>query len=159
MAERKPLTDKRQILVSAPLHGSEPMFCVRRPFTHCEKVQGVSLVLHVPLRGESECFQYEAVTVCVTKRRSGWACIGNPKVEQETIEGTHAQETPGHQRRPTTQHEVQGSNPPIRALYMQRAKIPQTHHTTPCATIAPGADKPARHPPRAQQVPSQHTHN
>ena len=24
----------------------------------------------------------------VAKRRSGWACIGNPKVEQETIEGT-----------------------------------------------------------------------
>ena len=28
-----------------------------------------------------------------TKRRSNWACIGNPKLEQETIEGTHAQET------------------------------------------------------------------
>ena len=35
------------------------------------------------------------------KRRSGWACIGNPKLEQETIEGTHARETPAHQRRPT----------------------------------------------------------
>ena len=38
----------------------------------------------------------------VTKRRSSWACIGNPKPEQETIEGTHAQETPAYQRRPTT---------------------------------------------------------
>ena len=25
----------------------------------------------------------------VTKRRSSWACIGNPKPEQETIEGAH----------------------------------------------------------------------
>ena len=50
-----------------------------------------------------------------------------------------------------------GSNPPIRALYMQLAEIPPIHHTTPCATIAPGADKPARYPPRAraQQVPAQ----
>ena len=30
---------------------------------------------------------------CVTKRRSSWACIGNPNPEQETIKGTHAQET------------------------------------------------------------------
>ena len=29
----------------------------------------------------------------VTKRRSSWACIGNPNPEQETIKGTHAQET------------------------------------------------------------------
>ena len=29
----------------------------------------------------------------VTKRRSSRACIGNPKPEQETIKGTHAQET------------------------------------------------------------------
>ena len=42
---------------------------------------------------------------------------------------------------------------------MQIAKIPHTHHTTPRATSAPGADKPARHPPRAQQVPAQRTHN
>ena len=86
------------------------------------------------------------VGTIVTKRRSGWTCIGNPKLEQETIEGTHARETPAYQRRPTTLHEVQGSKPPIRALYMQLAMIPRTHHTTPCATIAPGADKPARHP-------------
>ena len=39
---------------------------------------------------------------------------------------------------------------------MQLAKIPHTHKTTPRATSAPGADKPARHPPRAQQ-PSAHT--
>ena len=45
----------------------------------------------------------------VTERRSGWACTGHPKLEQETIEGTHARETPAHQRRPTTLHEVQGT--------------------------------------------------
>ena len=53
-----------------------------------------------------------------SKRRSSWACIGNPNPEQETIEGTHAQETPAYQRRPTTLHAAQGNNPPIRALYM-----------------------------------------
>ena len=31
--------------------------------------------------------------VFYTKRRSSRACIGNPKPEQETIKGTHAQET------------------------------------------------------------------
>ena len=52
------------------------------------------------------------VRACVTKRRSSWACIGNPKPEQETIKGTHAQETSAYQRRPTSQHAAQGSNPP-----------------------------------------------
>ena len=41
--------------------------------------------------------------LCVTKRRNSWACIGNPNPEQETIKGTHAQETSAYQRRPTTQ--------------------------------------------------------
>ena len=50
-------------------------------------------------------------TVVVTKRHSSWACIGNPKLEQETIECTHAQETPACQRRPTTLHEGRGSKP------------------------------------------------
>ena len=76
-----------------------------------------------------------------------------------TIEGTDEQETPADQCRLTTLHEGQGSNPPIRAPYMQLARIPHTHQTTPRATRAPGADKPARHPPRAQQVPAQRTHN
>ena len=66
------------------------------------------------------------------KRRNSWACRGNPKLEQETIKGAHAQETPAYQRRPTTLHEVQGSNPPIRALYMQLAKMPHTHVVAPC---------------------------
>ena len=61
-----------------------------------------------------------AAASVVTKRRSSWACIGNPKPEQETIEGTHAQETPAYQRRPTSLHTAQGSNPPIRALYLLR---------------------------------------
>ena len=73
--------------------------------------------------------------VCVTKRRNSWACIGDPNPEQETIKDTHAQETPAYQRRPTTQHAAQGSNPPIRALHMQLAKIPHTHQTTPPATV------------------------
>ena len=50
------------------------------------------------------------------------------KLELETIEGTHARETPAHQHRPTTLYEVQGSKPSIRALYMQLAKLP---HITP----------------------------
>ena len=52
---------------------------------------------------------------CVTKRRSSWACIDNLNPDQETIKGTHAQETSANQRRPTTQHAAQGSNPPIGA--------------------------------------------
>ena len=62
-----------------------------------------------------------ANSMIVTKRRSSRACIGNPKPEQETIKGTHAQETSAYQRRPSTQHTAQGSNPPSRALYMQVA--------------------------------------
>ena len=38
--------------------------------------------------------------VVVTKRRNSWACRGNPNPEQETIKGTHTQETPAYQRRP-----------------------------------------------------------
>ena len=33
----------------------------------------------------------------VTKRRNSWACRGNPNPEQETIKGTHTQETPAYQ--------------------------------------------------------------
>ena len=58
----------------------------------------------------------------------------------ETRAGNHRRHTrtrnASYQRRPTTLHEVQGSNPPIRALYMQLTKIPHTHYTTPRATIA-----------------------
>ena len=79
--------------------------------------------------------------IVVTKRCSGWACIGTPKLGQESIKGTHARETPAYQRRPTTLHEGQGSNPPITALYMQLAKIPHIHHTTMRTTITPSADK------------------
>ena len=50
--------------------------------------------------GWQHCVQ--VVAIRVTNRRSSWACIGNPKLEQESIEGTHAQETPyedcGHTR-------------------------------------------------------------
>ena len=54
-------------------------------------------------------FKVQRVAVCdvvfqfVTKRRNSWACRGNPNPEQETIKGTHTQETPAYQRRPTTQ--------------------------------------------------------
>ena len=125
-------------------------FCVAGP-----RSWAGSLSWSVPFATVPLCNKIPCCSVLVTKRRSSWACTGNPKLEQEAIEGTHTQETPAYQRRPNTQHEVQGSNPPIRALYMQLAKIPHTHQTTPRATIAPGADKPARHPPRAQQVPAQ----
>ena len=93
------------------------------------------------------------VRACVTKRRSSWACIGNPKPEQETIKGTHAQETSAYQRRPTSQHAAQGSNPPIRALYM---KIAHTHQTTPRATSAASADQHDTHRGRNRYHPSAH---
>ena len=93
----------------------------------------------------------------VTKRRSSWACIGNPKPEQETIKGTHAQETSAYQRRPTTQHAAQGRNPPIRALYMQLAQIPHTHQTTPRATSAASAGQHGTNHGRNRYHPSAHT--
>ena len=82
--------------------------------------------------------------------------------QSETRAGQHRRHThTRHASLPTQANEVQGSNPPTRALCMQLAKIPHTHHTTPCATIAPGADKPARHPPQAQcllRTDPAHTH-
>ena len=106
-------------------------------------------VKHVARRITTESYKETQWLACMSSKR---------KLEQEIIEGTHAQETPAYQRRPTTLHEVQGRNSPIRTLYMQVAKIPPTHHTTPCATIAP-ADKPARHPHcgRNRNRPSAHT--
>ena len=95
--------------------------------------------------------------VPVTKRRSSRACIGNPNPEQETIKGTHAQETAAHQRRPATQHAAQGSNPPIGALYMQLVKIPPTHQTTPPATRAASADQHGTHRGCNRYHPSTHT--
>ena len=92
-----------------------------------------------------------------TKRRSSWACIGNPNPGQETIKGTHAQETPAYQRRPTTQHAAQGSKPPIGAFYMQLTKIPHTHQTTPPATRAASADQHGTHRGRNGYHPSTHT--
>ena len=97
------------------------------------------------------------IKICVTKRRSSWACIGNPNPEQETIKGTYAQETSAYQHRPTTQHAAQGSNPPIGALCMQLAKIPHTHQTTPPATRAASADQHGTHRGRYRYHPSAHT--
>ena len=88
------------------------------------------------------------------KRRNSWACIGYPNPEQETIKGTHAQETPAYQRRPTTQYAAQGSNPPI-----GRSREDTTHKSNHTACHQCSRRRPARHPPRAQQVPSQRTHN
>ena len=82
----------------------------------------------------------EATTNDTLQRR-----IGNPKLEQETIEGTHARETSAYQRRPTTQHAAQASNPPTGARYKQLAKIPHTHQTTPPATRAASADQHGTH--------------
>ena len=61
--------------------------------------------------------RYKETQSGVTKIRSGWACIGNLKLDQDSIEGTHPRETPAYQRRPTTLHEVQGSNPPQSGHY------------------------------------------
>ena len=93
----------------------------------------------------------------VIKRRSSRACMGNPKPEQVTIKGTHAQETSAHQRTPTTQHAAQGSNPPTRPLCMQLAKIPHTHQTTPPATRAASTDQHGTHRERNRYHPSAHT--
>ena len=39
----------------------------------------------------------------ISYKEMQWSArIGKPKLEQETIEGTHARETPAYQRRPTT---------------------------------------------------------
>ena len=97
------------------------------------------------------------MTLDVTKRRSSWACIGNPKPEQETIKGTHAQETSADQRWPTSQHAAQGSKPPSRVLHMQLAKIPHTHQTTLRATSAASADQNGTHRGRNRYHPSAHT--
>ena len=70
----------------------------------------------VPCSMQSHCAVPAFVTErckVVTKRRNSWACRGNPNPEQETIKGTHTQDTPAYQRRPTTQYAAQGSNPPI----------------------------------------------
>ena len=61
------------------------------------------------------------------------------------------------QRRPTTQHAAQGSNPPTGALYMQLAKIPHTHQTTPPATRAASTDQHGTHCGRNRYYPSAHT--
>ena len=70
-----------------------------------------------------------------TKRRSGWACIGNQsETRAGTVEGTHARETPAHQRRPTTLHEVQGKQPPDQGN-IHAARKDTTHitpHRVPC---------------------------
>ena len=70
----------------------------------------------------------------VLNRRSSWACIGSPKLEQETIEGTHAQDSPAYQRRPTTLHEVQGSSP-------NQGAIHAVTHTKTAAAL-PAAQQP-----------------
>ena len=103
------------------------------------------------------CYKETLVLLYIAKGRSSRACIGNPKSEQETIKGTHAQETPAYQHGPTTPHAAQGSNPPIRALYMQLANKPHTHQATPRATSAAGADQYGTHRGRNRYQPSAHT--
>ena len=102
-----------------------------------------------PASGIAVCGLCSAVGL-VTKRRSSWACIGNPKPERDTIEGTHAQETPAYQRRPAT--------PPNQGA-IHAASEDTTHTSNHTACHQCSRRRPARHPPRAQQVPSQRTHN
>ena len=97
-------------------------------------------------------------SVGVTKRRNSWACIDNPNPEQETIKGTHAQETSAYQRRATTHYAALGSNPPN--WDATHAASEDTTHTSNHTACHQGRKRrPARHQPRAQQAPSQHTHN
>ena len=94
----------------------------------------------------------------VTKRRSSWACIGNSKPEQETIKGTHSQETSAYQRRPTTQHAAQGSNPPSTLSssmhLLQGDAIGGTGITAQTT-----AGNPKRHTPRRRAGPRERTNN
>ena len=55
-----------------------------------------SAPLLVMVLGLLACLSLWGFLLCahVTKRRSSWACTGNPNPEQETIKGTHTQETP-----------------------------------------------------------------
>ena len=86
-------------------------YCCLRCYT-CPPIASLCNACSLPLHFPSRLFLpmpcciplTAAWLAAVTKRCSGWACIGNPKPEQETIEGTHAQETPAYQRRPTTLH-------------------------------------------------------
>ena len=103
------------------------------------------------------CAQVDCNSYEVTKRRSSRACMGNPKPEQETIKGTHARET----SLPTqANHTAPGARkqPPNKgAIHVASEDTTHTSNQTACHQCS--KRRPARHPPRAQQVPSQHTHN
>ena len=89
-------------------------------------------------------------------RCDGKACIANWKLEQETTEGTRiiyaslpmqaGDAAPAPKNEPPNQGAIRASNQDM-------------YHLALCAIKAPGPDEPTRHPPRAQQVPSQRTHN
>ena len=72
---------------------------------HESRIQGGTVVVHLcqggrSMRGKGN--RSVLYMFLVTKRRKSWACRGNPNPEQETIKGTHTQETPAYQHRPTT---------------------------------------------------------
>ena len=137
------------ILAKEPMHNSCRInlvrWCLRCLSTRvCYKMRGG--VQDSALYCWSAIFSETVTLVCVTKRRSSWACIGNPNPEQETIKGTHAQETSAYQRRPTTQHAAQASKqPPNRGAI--HAASEDTTHTSNNTTCHQGRKRrPARHP-------------
>ena len=91
------------------------------------------------------------LSVVVSKRRNSWACIGNPKPEQETIKGTHAQETSAY-------HTARGARkqPPNQGAV--HAPSEDTTHTSnhPPATSAASTDQHGTHRGHNRYHPSAH---
>ena len=83
--------------------------------------------------------------------------------QSETRAGNHRRHTRTRNASLPTQanHTARGArkqpSPPIRALYMQLAKIPHTHQTTPRATSTAGADQHGTHRGRNRYQLSAHT--
>ena len=79
--------------------------CKQLRYVHVERIATLTRLGSVAVAVPAPtilCFApLSIVTATLTMRRSSWACLGNPKPEQETIEGTNAQEKPAYQRRPT----------------------------------------------------------
>ena len=97
----------------------------------------VKCVLMMPMNIQ----QY--LTLVVTKRRSSWACTGNPKPEQETIEGTHAQETPAY-------HTARGAGQPHCTWCKEATQAPNQGATHAASEYIHTHIKPHRVPPVQQ---------
>ena len=113
----------------------------------------------------SAAFHFCSVTV--TKRRNSWACRGNPNPEQEaeairtqsrkpSKAHTHKKRQPTNAGQPHSTWRKEAT-PQLGAAHA--ASEDNTHTSNHTACHQGRNCRPARHPPRAQQVPSQHTHN